>query len=769
MKLKNIVLGLVSAVSVFAHAGEKLIKNSDRVVFMGDSITYYGVSDSHGYVNLVRKGLAANGITPAYWAGVGIKGDVSQQMRDRFDSHSGGQDVTPKNPTVVPISAGVNDLLHNVSYETYIANMKWMVDRTKALGATPILLSPTATGYSEDDADSLRKFAKGVKELAASEGIAYAPIYEYFRSYVDDPDSPAVAYMNKDVRATCDACHMAPAGDRQFARAVLEAVGLDKDELSVAEAAWNSDNTLVPLAYSDWIDHNYTVKLTASEAAAVTAAGGLHQILERGIPSLAANPVAEAEASGASTTYTVNKSTGYFNFKQYDQLLIAARKLNVNLENAIRYAVLRGVRDTSALAPSAPVVSFAAVHPGSTTATVEATIDSVGATAGSCDVFLKVGSGTSQRIVVGESATFDYRITGLQPNTTYTYELTFRNNATTSKSITKTGSFKTLAAGPIQPVDWDDSAMIQSAIDAAVPNGTVTLAGGVFNLGAELMVTGGVTLVGQGMTETILRQHSPHRVMTVKGGATVEGVTLEGAKTSVGWVHGAGSYVDDGTISHCRIWRNRATGGNVYGVGVFFNKGLIDHSIITDNIGSGTGSGGGIGSYNAAGTITVDSCLIYGNSRTNGKAGGAAFVMNAPKVTIRNTTIADNTASSGVGGLVNEVGSGGMVMLVNSIVTGNMVGATASDVSGTLASGSSNNVTGGTPSFVDAANGDYHLDAGYTTAIGKGVTYTGIGTDLDGVSFANPPSIGCYEYGAGTTPSQPDQPEKKTKVIFYVD
>ena len=49
------------------------------------------------------------------------------------------------------------------------------------------------------------------------------------------------------------------------------------------------------------------------------------------------------------------------------------------------------------------------------------------------------------------------------------------------------------------------------------------------------------------------------------------------------------------------------------------------------------------------------------------------------------------------------------------------------------------------------------------------LSYAGIGLDLKGASFTKPPSMGCYEYGAGTTPSQPDQPEKKTKVIFYVD
>ncbi|MCR5839912.1 MAG: hypothetical protein K6G94_09810, partial [Kiritimatiellae bacterium] len=65
--------------------------------------------------------------------------------------------------------------------------------------------------------------------------------------------------------------------------------------------------------------------------------------------------------------------------------------------------------------------------------------------------------------------------------------------------------------------------------------------------------------------------------------------------------------------------------------------------------------------------------------------------------------------------------------------------------------------------FVSAANNDYHLAAN-SPAKGAGVAYEGIGTDLDGASFANPPSIGCYESDGFAPPVQ-----NRPRVVFSID
>ena len=162
--LKGMLFACVASVAFLSQGGEKVVKNGDTLVFMGDSITWYGVTNRHGYVNLVVRGLAANGIDVT-WYGVGVKGDKSAAMLARFDA-----DVIAHNPDVVTISAGVNDIWYqdaNSTYEKFYANELQMVAKTKAAGAVPVLLSPT-TAAGEAENGEIRRYAAGVKEIAAA-------------------------------------------------------------------------------------------------------------------------------------------------------------------------------------------------------------------------------------------------------------------------------------------------------------------------------------------------------------------------------------------------------------------------------------------------------------------------------------------------------------------------------------------------------------------------------------------------------------------------
>ena len=311
------------------------------------------------------------------------------------------------------------------------------------------------------------------------------------------------------------------------------------------------------------------------------------------------------------------------------------------------------------------------------------------------------------------------------------------------------------SADPIQPGASPAATRqaIQAAIDAAAaqsPAGTVTLGAGTFEIDAQLMITNGVALVGQGWDDTTLRQTANgQRVATLAGGARLQGVTATGGRLTSGWTHGPGLLVEDGTVSWCRIVDNISTGRNVHGGGVNITKGTVDHCIVAFNqAGTYTSSGGGIGTYNTSGTFVIDTCLVHGNTAsvtdTAGKGGGICVNMGNPTVTIRNTTIAGNSLSGSGGGFYN--GSyGNKVKLVNTIVAGNTADSDADSHDGTLASGSSNNLLGGDPRFVASGNSDYHLASG-SPAINAGTAWAGIGDDLDGVAFAAPPSIGCYEY-----------------------
>ena len=340
---------------------------------------------------------------------------------------------------------------------------------------------------------------------------------------------------------------------------------------------------------------------------------------------------------------------------------------------------------------------------------------------------------------------------------------------------------------------------IQAAIDAAAvanPVGTVTLGNGTFNIDAQLMVTGGVTLVGQGWESTIIKQTATgndKRCATLEGGAKLQRVTLTGGCINGNNAPGAGVSIKDGTVSWCCIINNTAgvtNGSSVYGGGVGFyeGKGRVDHSIISDNlVNSTTALGGGISIYRPAGAITIDTCLIVGNAATgktaaNGKGGGVyiEYMYWYADVTISNSTIADNSASgTTLGGGVYVTGDsdakGTHTILTNSIMADNMSAGvennavlSKTDKTSYCLFGLSGEVVGtgsfsDDPVFMDAASGDYMLSS-TSHAIGAGVAYEGIGVDLNNIMFAEPPSMGCYEYSA-----RADEPtfDPASGLIFY--
>lgn len=84
-----------------------------RIVFFGDSITQAGVGPT-GYITKMQKMLEEKGKTSQYeLIGAGIGGNKVYDLYLRMDD-----DVLAKNPDVVVIWVGVNDVWHKASYGT---------------------------------------------------------------------------------------------------------------------------------------------------------------------------------------------------------------------------------------------------------------------------------------------------------------------------------------------------------------------------------------------------------------------------------------------------------------------------------------------------------------------------------------------------------------------------------------------------------------------------------------------------------------------------
>jgi lysophospholipase L1-like esterase len=88
-------------------------QKKQRVVFFGDSITQAGV-EAGGYITRIGENLAKKGAAAQYeLVGAGISGNKVYDLYLRLEN-----DVLAKNPDIVVIWVGVNDVWHKTSYGT---------------------------------------------------------------------------------------------------------------------------------------------------------------------------------------------------------------------------------------------------------------------------------------------------------------------------------------------------------------------------------------------------------------------------------------------------------------------------------------------------------------------------------------------------------------------------------------------------------------------------------------------------------------------------
>jgi lysophospholipase L1-like esterase len=149
-----------------ASLEQQSLKNNDIIVFLGDSITQAGVNPN-GYVTLTSKA-----IEKAYQnknikvIGAGISGHKVPDCQERLD-----RDVLRKNPTIVLIYIGINDVWHSVRDQgtnkaDFEAGLKDMIANINAVGARVILCTPTVIGEKTDGTNELDKMLEEYAEIS---------------------------------------------------------------------------------------------------------------------------------------------------------------------------------------------------------------------------------------------------------------------------------------------------------------------------------------------------------------------------------------------------------------------------------------------------------------------------------------------------------------------------------------------------------------------------------------------------------------------------
>lgn len=176
------LLILLSALAAFVSPPKK-----KRVIFFGDSITEAGVKPG-GYITRLDSMIAQQGKTGEYeLIGSGIGGNKVYDLYLRMDD-----DVLAKEPDVVVIYIGVNDVWHKKTLGTGTDADKFqkfyqaIINKLKAKKINMVLCTPAVvaekTDFSNPLDGDLNEYSKFIRNLAQKNNL---PLVDLRRSFLD--------------------------------------------------------------------------------------------------------------------------------------------------------------------------------------------------------------------------------------------------------------------------------------------------------------------------------------------------------------------------------------------------------------------------------------------------------------------------------------------------------------------------------------------------------------------------------------------------------
>lgn len=220
LKIARFVLMITSIISLsFMQEGKK------KIVFFGDSITELGVKKG-GYIDLLNNRIVGNGQTNQFeLLGAGIGGNKIYDLYLRLE-----KDVLSKDPNVVVVWVGVNDVWHKsmmgtgTDYDKFGLFYDALVQKIQAKGAKVILVTPAVIGERYDQSNpqdgELNLYANWIRKYAAAHQIKLVDCRKLFLDY-SAKNNPKQA--DKGI-LTYDRVHLNDAGNQLVADAIWEAI-----------------------------------------------------------------------------------------------------------------------------------------------------------------------------------------------------------------------------------------------------------------------------------------------------------------------------------------------------------------------------------------------------------------------------------------------------------------------------------------------------------------------------------------------------------------
>ncbi len=196
-----------------------------HIVFFGDSITQAGVGPK-GYITVLGDMLKEKNLQEQYQlTGAGIGGNKVYDLYLRMED-----DVLAKDPQVVVIWVGVNDVWHKRSYGTGTDADKFekfynaIIKKFKSKNIEVLLCTPAAIGEKTDFSNELdgdlNKYAQIIRNIATNNNCPLIDLRKEFLAYnlANNPKN-----LDRGILTT-DGVHLNDAGNKLVAEAMMKAL-----------------------------------------------------------------------------------------------------------------------------------------------------------------------------------------------------------------------------------------------------------------------------------------------------------------------------------------------------------------------------------------------------------------------------------------------------------------------------------------------------------------------------------------------------------------
>lgn len=199
-------------------------KKGDKVIFLGDSITQGG-NGPKGYVGLIRtafaekhKGLGVEVVN------AGISGNKVPDLQRRLK-----KDVLDKNPALVVIYIGINDVWHGerdpkrgTSKEDFEAGLRDVIGQITAGGGRVVVCTPTVIGEKAENSldKKLDEYSDVSRKVAADLKLPLVDLRTAFTEYLKANNKED---KEKGV-LTGDRVHLNAAGNKLVADTILKVI-----------------------------------------------------------------------------------------------------------------------------------------------------------------------------------------------------------------------------------------------------------------------------------------------------------------------------------------------------------------------------------------------------------------------------------------------------------------------------------------------------------------------------------------------------------------